>query len=572
MQMQNGYFRNPDGTRYIPMGMFACYFKASYIGEQLGARSQHGDDLLEFQRCTRGIWEEFFTFLREEGCTAIRMFPRGDSGGSAWEGLDIGGRVNRPLLTQILAYAECARAYGIRLQLGLFTEPECSFYCRADTRRYWGRRLWSPEEIAAASPSQRRFLDDPDDIVPYNDFFSDPDVRVCCHAFLDELMPLLAGNADIFGVEVFNEMGWASPHETPPNTFRWEITDAYLDWSRGMVDHIRRLAPDLPACISNPGVGLLGHDNIQWANAIRPDYFSIHNYPDICGALPGTDYAAVCDMIYRYTSLAAPSMYGEWQAQFKKPDAAAERLLALNARDIAWLTLLSGALGCISWCARGYGMYKCVSDVFARLEGRCVTPAAPALKIDVRAAHDWFVSLVDGGADECALPPHKWCPDRSATDGKHRFCVKAESAYHRHMVEVERWALETGADYAFSLEGGVPLLEVTREMLEAAAPAIAPVEGYHQKTLHAADGRTKVVFLRNYEAVPFHANSVDGLPVERFCLRSQTPRPVVLGFADEGFACELLDLDTGEWTRPFPAQGSLGLGVTSHDFIALLTK
>ncbi|MBR3867259.1 MAG: hypothetical protein IKM54_05665, partial [Butyricicoccus sp.] len=308
---KDGYFYKPDGTRYFPMGQFGCYFRAEYVDEEQGASSQHGSNLLEFQRCTKGIWRKLFKFFKEEGYTCIRMFPRGESGGSAWEGLDIGGRVNMPLLNNIKKYMEVAREFDIKLELCLLTEPECSFYCRADTRTYWGRRLWKPEEIAAASPSQRRFLENPNDIVPYNQFFSDPDVRACCHQFLDEILPLLKDFDDLFCVEVFNEMGWASPHENPANTFRWEITEDYLDFSRDMVDHIRRVAPELPVCISNAGVGILGHDTIQWGREIAPDFFSLHNYPDICGAQPGTDYASVTDMTLQYTRSQLPSIMGE---------------------------------------------------------------------------------------------------------------------------------------------------------------------------------------------------------------------------------------------------------------------
>ena len=569
MLLENGYFRNPDGSRYLPMGMFSCYFRAEFAGEKLVLESQHGDNLLEFQHCTRGTWERLFEFLRREGHTAIRMFPRGDSGGAAWEGLDLGGRVNRYLLDLILDFARTARQYGIRLMLGLFTEPECSVYCREDTRVYWGARLWDEEMRAVATPSERRFLENTRDLVDYNDFFSDPDVRSCCHSFLDELVPLLRGNDDLFAIEVFNEMGWASPHANPSNTFRWEITPDYLDWSRDMVDHIRRLAPELPVCISNAGVGLLGHDQVQWFEAIRPDFFSLHNYPDIDGALPGTDYASVSDMVLKYTQLGGTAMYGEWQAIFAPPDPSDERLRLLNARDFAWLTMLSGAPGCIGWCARGYGQYRAVSKLFARLENRDLTPARPKRVVDVSAAHDWFVSLVDGGEDECRLPPHKWCPDRSATDHKHRFCVKCESEYHRRMVAVEDWSLRTGADYIFARGEGRPLLEWSREDFADEGPVGVP-EGYRQKSLTAADGRTVIVYLQNFEPVVYSGNTVDGLPYEKFTLRTQSPRPVVLELRDPAFRYELLDLETGEQTALLP--GSVGLGVTSHDFVLLLTR
>ena len=59
---KDGYFYKPDGTRYFPMGQFGCYFRAEYVNEELGAKSQHGGNLLEFQRCTKGIWRKLFQF------------------------------------------------------------------------------------------------------------------------------------------------------------------------------------------------------------------------------------------------------------------------------------------------------------------------------------------------------------------------------------------------------------------------------------------------------------------------------------------------------------------------------
>ncbi len=33
---KNGYFFQEDGSRYIPLGMFACYFRTDLIGEEPG--------------------------------------------------------------------------------------------------------------------------------------------------------------------------------------------------------------------------------------------------------------------------------------------------------------------------------------------------------------------------------------------------------------------------------------------------------------------------------------------------------------------------------------------------------
>ena len=575
MNRKDCAIRNPDGTRFLPLGMFGCYFPLAYVGEELAADSQHGNRLIEFQHATRGVWQKFFRHLAaEDGATAIRMFPRGDSGGSAWEGLDIGGRLNRPLLEKIKAYLKDAEPYGIRLQLCLFTEPECSFYCQPYTRTYWGTRLWTKEEIAAASPAQRRFLEHPDDIVSYDRFFSDPDVRECCHRFLDELLPALADFDALYAVELFNEAGWASPHADPMNTFRWEDTPDYLDWLRDMTEHIRRAAPELPVCVSNPGVGLLGHDPIHWAREIRPDFFSLHIYPDICGSRPGMDYAAIADMTVQYTSAAVPAMLGEWEAiPLRSVDfPEKETLLTLLSRDMAWMTLLSGAPGCISWGASGRGQYHAVREVLRELGPEPPVPDPPLL-IDVSEEQAWFEALWRGGEERCRYPAWKWCPDSAATDGRHRFCVKGDSEAYRRLLDAERRSLETGVPFRFTLggeAGAVPLSSLTEADFLARKPALSPIAGYRQKALTADGGRLQIVYLQDYAPYSHRIDDKNGGRAEQFSLRGRRPVPAVLRGFDPDARVRVYDLDGRRFLEV--SGNSLDLGVTDRDFVVLLEK
>ena len=576
------YFRGEDGRRFLPLGQFGCYFSAAYVGEELAADSQHGGKLIEFQHATRGVWRKLFRFFAEEdGMTAVRMFPRGDSGGSAWEGLDIGGRVNRPLLEKIKAYLRDAEPWGIRLQLCLFTEPECSFYCQPYTRTYWGTRLWTKEEIAAASPAQKRFLEHPEDLVSYDRFFSDPDVRECCRRFLRELIPELCGFDALFAVELFNESGWASPHADPMNTFRWEDTPAYLDWHREMTDLIRSLAPGLPVCVSNPGVGLLGHDPVHWAREIKPDFFSLHNYPDICGSRPGMDYAAITDMTVQYISAAVPVMTGEWEAiplrRADVPDR--EELLTLLSRDMVWMTLLSGAPGCVSWLARGYGQYHAVREIFRELDGVPLVPDPP-LFVDITEEQAWLEGLWREGEGDCLYPSWRWCPDRSATDGRHRFCVKGESPAYQKLLDAEQWSLETGVPFRFVMgsadpapaERRVALSALCREDFLRCEPLAGPVRGYRQKALLADGGRIGLVYLQNYgPAYSFRVDDGQGGLAEQFSLRRREPVPFSLRLTGNWDRVRLYDLDE----RRFAAEnGELpaAFGVTDHDYVLICEK
>ena len=564
MAIRNGYFYS-GGRRYIPLGRFGCYFDAEYAGEDSGYLSQHGDSLIEFQRCTPSVWRKFFRYLSEkDGCTAIRMFPRGDSGGPAWEGLDIGGRVNRPLLDLIKAYMKEARAFGIKLQLCLFTEPECSFYCRKYTRTYWGRRLWSDAEVKAASPSQRRFLENTNDIVSYKGFFSDPDVRQCCRIFLDEIIPELKDWEDLFSVELMNESGWASPHAEPMNTFRWEITPDYIDWHREMTAHIKALAPDLPVCVSNPGVSVLGHDTVHWGREIKPDWFSLHNYPDICGARDWIDYAAVSDAALMYTMSCLPAAMGEWEAiQIRhKDDETSRRLKTLLARDTAWMTLLSGAPGCVSWQAMGDGQYHMINGIFSSLSDRPLLPS-PELTIDISKAQAALERMWEGGSDGCALPDEIWCPDRSATDKKHRFCVKAVSPEYEAILRAERLSLDHGTPISFSLCSGIPLESLSEADFEAVMPYIRRIDGYQRKAFSADGGRVKIVYLRNY--MPYRIES------HHYTLRDRRPAHVTIEPLADAGRIVVYDLDTRE-SFSMSGKKAVDFGLTDHDFVVLMTE
>ncbi len=567
-------FRRENGARYLPLGLFSCYFPLGYVGEELASDSQHGGDLMEFQHATVGVWRKLFRFLSEEdGISAIRLFPRGDSGGSAWEGLDIGGRVNLPLLQKIKAFLREAKAYGIGLQLCLFTEPECSFYCEENTRTYWGRRLWDPEEIACASPSQRRFLENPGDLVTYDAFFTDPDVRACCHLFLDELLPLLRDVDGLFAVELYNESGWASPHAFPPNTFRWEDTPGYLDWHRDMTEHVRRMLPGIPVCYSNPGVGLLGHDPVHWSREIKPDFFSLHVYPDICGAPEWLDYAAVTDAVLLYSASAVPTMLGEWEALElrRAKDPSLVPLLSLLSRDMAWFTLLSGAPGCIAWLARGFGQYHAVKKIFGRLGPRAMIPS-PKLRIDVSSAAKEWESLWQTGEGRCLYPPELWCPDREATDGRHRFCVKAKSRSWEKLLRIELWSLETGIPYAFVSDPGsaLTLEDAAPEDFIKEKPFFSPVPGYRAKAASFDSDEIRMVYLQNSVLAPVREGF---LPDDRvlYSLRSRRKTPVTIQGTDPAFRTTLFDLDEGT-EHALPVNGVLDLGETDHDYLLLMVR
>jgi len=574
---KNGYFYYENDSRYIPLGYFGCYFADYEADDKQGAVIEHGDNLLEFQRVPVSVWRKFFKHLQSEGYTAIRMFPRGDSAGSSWEGLDIGGRLNKSLLNTMFKYFDVAAEYGIKVQLCLFSQMECSFYCQPYTRRQWGVRLFTQEEIENAPAFQQRFLKNPDDLVDYNDYFSDPDVRACNKQFLDEIIPLVAANPNVYMVEISNELGWASPHANPLNTFRWEITSSYLDWTRDMVAHIHKLAPAMPVCISNPGVGILGHDPIQWIQESEVDVFSMHLYPDICGYIPGSDYAQIADVTLRYAHSASPTMYGEWQLlgdmnMDNRPDK--NRIEQLLARDMVWFTLLSGAPGCVSWRAQAHGEYTSACQVFKRLDGRDLALAKAPLKINIKPMLEKMIAMIDGGSPTCRFTEERWCPDQSATDKKHRYCAKMESPEYKAIINAGIWSLETGVDYTLTQESeGISLMKLSKkDFLKQSAPLKTP-QGYQTKTMLTKDGRTLLIYLRNYRHLPVMRGTGDK-QFTLFGLRTQQAVPLTLDFQlDKKYKVEIFDLDTREWAEAQTVENhsAIGMGITSHDYVLVLT-
>jgi len=479
MEINNTYFKNKDGSIYLPLGLFGCYFSAAFIGEEPGMPTSHGEGLLQFHRLTKVQWRKFFSWLQKQGYTALRMFPRGESIGSAWEGLDCGGSINRTLFDTLTAYMETAREYGIRFQICLFTQPECSVYCNRLTKMAFGPRRMSAAELASPSSDgiTGESRDIADTIVPYERYFSDTGVRRLNKNYLDEIIPLLAVNEDVFAVELYNEIGWSSPNSLIPNAFRWEYKNDIIGWCADMTAHIKQLAPGLPVCVSNPGVGLIGHDPVEWQIKTHPDFYSVHNYPDCCGHFLGLDYALMSDATLKYTMSAGCAMYGEWQCLNRSEVSCYDEQLL--ARDMIWLSLLSGAAGTISWLGQSWGEYSSASRIFETLAGQNLDRRPPAIGIDITELYKNLLACEENPDSECSMPEDYWCPDTGAPDRLHRFCKKFGSGAYERLMRTEETALENGADFDFTFEPEkYALNEITD--FDPFSPIEVP-EGYHLK-------------------------------------------------------------------------------------------
>ena len=561
--LKNENFANLDEENaFFPMGMFANYFPAEVICSSATRGRSDGADLLEFHNLSREEWKRFFERLKKKGYTAIHLYPRGININDAWEGLDRGGQANKELLSQMLDYINLAGSYGIRTQLDLFTQPEASVYCSAATQLIFGTRFCSREEEAAAPPYVRRFCSGAAYTVSYERYFSDQDVRRCNIRFLELLLPQIAENPNIFALELVHELGWRGPYAGRPNTFAWADEQAILDWAAEMIQTVRRLAPNLPVCISSPVTGIFGYEILSWTKRLQPDFYSLHLFPQFCGHLNGiADFASVAEFSLKYAQAGGCAMIGEWECIDHKAQLS-EWDLQLCARDIVWLSFISGAPGVLARLARSCGEYRSVASVLQRLQGRTLGRKKPALGLDLQPLQARMRLLTQCGAEECAFGAAAWCPDTKTEDKRHRFCRQRVDPLFvqlfRQTVELQ----EEGLDYDLTLspqEYKANRPEQVRGGIRLEVP-----KGYRMRQRTCADGKTVIAYLRNYERKPVW----ERLGKELYAVRDRAPKPFAVRAAD-GWRPYVYDLDLRRWVDDF----TIFYGtVTSHDFVVLLFR
>ena len=561
---KDGYFYKADGkTRFVPLGMLTNYFAGNEIFLTPSRQTTHGENILEFHQLTKNDWRKFFAHLQMEGHTAMRLYPRGINIDNAWEGLDCGGQVNEGLLSLILDYINMAGSYGIRTQLILFTQPEASVYCSVKTQMLFGARFRDQRERDAAPKFVKRFCADKPETVSYAKFFMDDDVRCCCTRFLELLLPRIADNPNIFALELVNELGWCGPYAECPNAFFWKGEQSILDWAQEMVETIHRNAPQVPVCISGAGAGILGQDILCRSQRIRPDFYSIHLYPQMCGHLDGvTDFATVAEFSLKYAQANGNAMLGEWECtdymgQLSEWDR------QLCRRDIIWLSLLSGAPGILGRItSRGFGEYCSVQQVQKQLQGRNCIRKKPALGIDIRPLHARLLLLAQQKNQECAFRSNEWCPDGGRQNDGHCFCHQSKDALFAQALRLAVDLQEEGLDYDLTLTP--EKYKANRpEQVRGASKLEAP-KGYRMRQMLCSDGKTIIIYLRNYERKPVWQR----LGQELYAVRDRAPKPFALRVAD-GWQPLVFDLDLKRWVDDF----SIFHGtITSHDFVVLLFR
>lgn len=332
-----------------------------------------------------------------------------------------------------------------------------------------------------------------------------------------------------------------------------------------MVSYIKHIAPGLPVCVSNPGVSLLGHDPVEWQNKISPDFYSLHNYPDCCGHFPGLDYALMSDAALKYTMSRGHAMYGEWQCLNRGEVSRHEEQLL--ARDMIWMSLLSGAQGTVSWMGQSWGEYCSARRIFDSLKDP--ERKRPVIGIDISGIYGQLLSCEEKPDMRCSMPSDYWCPDTGAPDRLHRFCKKFNCGAYERLMLTEKSALENGSDFDFTFD------PERYELRDIGAPdPLSPVKvpkGYHLKYMHTVGGAF-IAYLRNYVNMPvIRHRKDDGSPFEMFALRDRCPvrLDIIRNAVTDGMSLDIFDLDRAVFITEGSKEKSYDAGISSHDFILI---
>jgi hypothetical protein len=272
------------------------------------------------------------------------------------------------------------------------------------------------------------------------------------------------------------------------------------------------------------------------------------------------------DATLKYTMSAGRAMYGEWQClnrgELSRHD---EQLLA---RDMIWMSLLSGAVGTISWLGQSWGEYSSAKSIFESLAGQNLDRRPPAIGIDITELYKNLLFCEEQPDSECSMPDGYWCPDTGAPDHLHRFCKKFGSGAYERLMRTEETALENGADYDFTFEPEKYTLNDIN-VHDPVSPIKVP-EGYHLKYMAAAGG-VFIAYLRNYVNMPVVRHHIDGTPFEMFALRDRRPvrlRIIKTAITDD-MKFDIFDLDKSVFIAEDIKEKAYDAGVTSHDFVLI---
>ena len=449
----------------------------------------------------------------ERGVTCLRLMLRN---------MDLVGRVDSEQLQATLHLFDLARPYGIRFNVALFEDYDKPPYVSRAILEKIVLPHYTSDQLARLPPHRARFLVRKETLASAALRYSDPDALACQRDYLRELIPILAAREEVLCYEFENEMVY------PP-----------MSWCRDTAAFLRTIDPHT-LILGNPGP----HDwpePLRWREA-GCDLFSYHPYND---GEPPADHGAVILLRSKFAAQSGVPFYtGEgglnqnrWQKGVKPMG---PQLAARGTRDQIWMSVCSGADGCLYWTL---GL-----DLEAQ-EFASVRPALDALGLDLPTLKRQRPSAA------LALPP---------------------GARDRRDVVLAMRLLDLGADfdtvstneasaYAVRLVPG----EHQPESLDLPATVARPAPGWQIATLVSDTGDRALLYLRNV------AGGVKdfGAPPRPCHLRDVRPAEAAFTLRETWRAVTVFDLDARQARTVQPdASGRVTLGTTDHDFLIGLRR
>lgn len=485
---------------------------------------------------------QWFGQLAADGVTALRLFARARVGNDV---LDLCGKLN-PELKQVFhrAYA-VGRRYGIRFLQQILPEPGSSVYVSRNSieRRVLPR--FTKEDLARLSSAQKAFIEG-GKRVTMKEYFTDPDVLACQKQYLAEAMEWIAGEPQVFAVEIYNEQGWNG------RQFQFPLEEAEIRWSREIVRTIRRKLPRMLVTLSHPGFGITGYDPFRWVRGAGVDFYSPHAYAGLSGENEKIDFAAVTAASSRIMNAVVPSFYGEW-GLFNSP--VPDEVKRFSHRDAIWLCLLGGEAGFLQWTNEFPDEYRWASWLLRALPDN-FRPAPAPVTVKIGDLYRRF-------QDNTRYPSYK----PGAFPGFELNREKQKDENLQKIFATFRRSLDTGIPIRYSLgqRKGISVEQFIELDPERVHRPVQAVGGYQWTWLKDARNPLWIAYFRKRRVERFGSHWV-GVP-------ESAPLEIRYVLPERGCAGRLLNFNTGSLERlELERTGAIPVSPhTSDDYLLVVT-
>ena len=518
--LPNGYFAGADGRAFVPLGGFY----ANWV--QTETSDGEWSTLHAFTDTTDAEKRRWMKFLRDNGATAMRLMLRTHRS-EGTEPMDVCGRVNQPLLAEVVRYLDLAREFDLEFQLVLHEDYTKPVYFNQQHFDLFALPAFAEEDADGLPAAQRRFVRDRDLVAPISRKYTDTDVMACQDAYVRELLPVLRNNPQVFAYELENEM-----------------VDCPASWANHAIETIRAVDPATPVCVSHGGGGLATADPLWWHRNVNVDFYNFHLYPHGGTTSPEIDYGAAVSVLARYGRMCGPCFLGESAGdQFRLHGNVATRRWVM--RDVIWMALTGGSPGVFFWNARGSEVreFRMAREALRLLDLTTWRRAKPEIGIDVRHP----------------LDDDKWF---RTDQGKEAQAMMGRYAQHYLSEGVDFDFTTTPADY----EQSCPVDRFAPSIPKRCVFQVS--QGWQLSYLARDDWREVLVYVRNFAGAEEWACDMGRHRWRQF-LRRRTPMPLrmecLLPAGTYRTTIHDLDEQTAE-TRAVRSNEALDLGVTDHDF------